>query len=241
MIYRTIKDKNYSIIDNKYLTDKDLSLGAIGLMTIILKCKDDTKFSMNLISVISGKSVKVLTKYVNELKKHYYINVKKYNTKDGFNYDYFIYENNEFNPKFKKDSPDTQNPIWESPSLDKGIYYNNYNKQDKIDKTNFELSNITEYIVNKGLIKLNDMELFAYDDFIKELLITQNYKKLVKSISYTTNHIIKNKFLDSNDKPIKNLFNYFKSSVISNIERQYTNEELQEMDDLYNFDNYDID
>ena len=36
MIYRVKKDKNYTIVDNKYLFNKSLSLGAIGLFTIIL-------------------------------------------------------------------------------------------------------------------------------------------------------------------------------------------------------------
>lgn len=69
MIYRIVKEKNYTIIDNDYLKDKNLSFGAIGLMTLLLSFKDDTKFSKEFISKVSGKSVKLVTKYLNELKK----------------------------------------------------------------------------------------------------------------------------------------------------------------------------
>lgn len=43
MIFRTVKDRNYMIVSNDtYMKDKELSFGAIGLMTILLSCKDDT-------------------------------------------------------------------------------------------------------------------------------------------------------------------------------------------------------
>ena len=91
-IYRIIKENNYTIIDNDYLKDKSLSFGAIGLMTLLLSFKDDTKFNLKLISLVSGKSIKIVTKYLNELKRNNYVNVKRYTTKDGYYYDYFIYE-----------------------------------------------------------------------------------------------------------------------------------------------------
>ena len=55
-----------------------------------------------------------------------------------------------------------------------------------------------------------------------------DYKKVIKSVTYTTNHIIKSKFKDEEYKDIKDLLNYFKVSVKSNINRQYTNEEIEE-------------
>ena len=71
MIFRTVKDKNYMIVSNDtYMKDKELSFGAIGLMTILLSCEDDTNFSLNFINIISGKISKIVTKYLNELKKH---------------------------------------------------------------------------------------------------------------------------------------------------------------------------
>ena len=80
MIYRVKKDKNYTIVDNKYLFNKSLSLGAIGLFTIILSFRDKQKFSVELLSNLTGNSKKIITKYLNELKENHYIKVKKHNS-----------------------------------------------------------------------------------------------------------------------------------------------------------------
>lgn len=228
-IYRIIKENNYTIIDNDYLKDKNLSFGAIGLMTLLLSFKDDTKFNLKLISMVSGKSIKIVTKYLNELKRNNYVNVKRYTTKDGYYYDYFIYESKTFSPNFKDDTQYDQNETLESQPIGKDITNNNYIKQDKIiDKTKLDLCHLTEYIVDNGLININDMNLFYYDDFLRDLLHNEDYKKVIRSVTYTTNHIIKSKFKDEEYKDIKDLLNYFKVSVKSNINRQYTNEEIEE-------------
>ncbi len=229
-IYRIVKENNYTIIDNDYLKDNNLSFGAIGLMTLLLSFKDDTKFNKKLVSIVSGKGIKTITKYLNELKRNDYVIIKRYITKDGYNYDYFIYESNTLNPNFSNKSQCTQNQTLESQPIENGTdITNTIYKQDKIiDKTKLNLCSLTEYIVDNGLIKLNDITLFCYDDFLKELLNKEDYKKVIKSVAYTTNHIIKNNFKDEDNKSIKDLFNYFKTSVKNNINRQYTNEEIEE-------------
>ena len=175
-IYRIVKECNYTIIDNDYLKDKNLSFGAIGLMTLLLSFKDDTKFNLKLISMVSGKSIKVVTKYLNELKRNNYVNVKRYTTKDGYYYDYFIYESKTFSPNFKDDTQYDQNETLESQPIGKNITNNNYIKQDKIiDKTKLDLCHLTEYIVDSGLININDMSLFYYDDFLRENTNNPNY------------------------------------------------------------------
>ena len=59
MIFRTVKDKNYMIVSNDtYMKDKELSFDVICLITILLSCKDDTNFSLNFISIITGKNKK---------------------------------------------------------------------------------------------------------------------------------------------------------------------------------------
>ena len=100
MIYRVIKDRNYSIISNNYLKDNNLSFGAIGLMTLILSFKDNTEFSLNLLSKVSGKSEKIVSKYINELKRNNYVDISKCNSRYGFYYKYNVYEDKSLNPKY---------------------------------------------------------------------------------------------------------------------------------------------
>lgn len=218
-IFRTVKDNNYTVISNTYLKDEKLSFGAIGLMTILLSCKDDTKFSVSLISKISHKSNKVVTKYLNELKRNKYVYVKKKNTRDGFKYEYSIYECKDFNPYFLNISPDTQNPIWESPPMETGnTIINTINKQDKIDKTKLNLCFLTESIIDYNFIKENDINLLSYDNFLSELLKENDNRLVIQVVSYVVKRIKDNDYLDEQSNPIENLLTYFKSSVINNLE-----------------------
>ena len=199
-IFRTVKDNNYTVISNTYLKDGKLSFGAIGLMTILLSCKDDTKFSVSLISKISHKSNKVVTKYLNELKRNKYVYVKKKNTRDGFKYEYSIYECKDFNPYFLNISPDTQNPTWESPPMEmSNTIINTINKQDKIDKSKLNLCFLTESIIDSDFIKENDNRL------------------VIQVVRYVVKRIKDNDYLDEKSNPIENLLTYFKSSVINNL------------------------
>lgn len=229
MIFRTVKDKNYMIVSNDtYMKDKELSFGAIGLMTILLSCKDDTNFSLNFISIITGKSPKVVTKYLNELKKHRYIYVNKENSKDGFIYSYFIYESKTFNPYYIHNSPDDQNPTWESPPLDLSITNKYYNKQDKIDINRINLCFLTEYLIEWEFIKVNDINLLGYDDFLIKLLseYKDEYKLVIKVVNYVVKRIKSNKYLDEEGNEIRNLLSYFISSCESNITMLKENEDL---------------
>ena len=224
MIYRVKKDKNYTIVDNKYLFNKSLSLGAIGLFTIILSFRDKQKFSVELLSNLTGNSKKIITKYLDELKENHYIKVKKHNSSNGFHYEYSIFESNGLTLEVFAGSPDTQIGCWDQvpkqatgPTLLSNINTNTI--YDKIDKTKLALNHLTEFLVKKGLISVEDTSLFDYNNFILELLSKEDYELVVKSIKYTTNYMLKHDFKDENYLPINNKFGYFKTSVINNIEK----------------------
>lgn len=236
MIFRTVKDKNYMIVSNDtYMKDKELSFGAIGLMTILLSCKDDTNFSLNFISIITGKSPKVVTKYLNELKKHYYIYVNKDNSKDGFIYSYFIYESKTYNPYYIHNSPDDQTPDWESPSMDLVTTNKYYNKQDIIDIDRLKLCFLTEYLIEWEFIKVNDINLLGYDDYLIKLLSEhkEEYKFVIKVVNYVVKRIKSNKYLDEEGNEIRNLLSYFISSCNTNITMLKENEDLVIDDDFW--------
>ena len=224
MIYRVKKDKNYTIVDNKYLFNKSLSLGAIGLFTIILSFRDKQKFSVELLSDLTGNSKKIITKHLNELKENHYIKVKKHNSSNGFYYEYSIFESNNLTLEVFTGSPNTQIGCWDQvpkqatgPTLLSNINTNTI--YDKIDKTKLALNHLTEFLVKEGLISIEDTSLFDYNNFILELLSKEDYEVIVKSIKYTTNYMLKHDFKDENYLPINNKFGYFKTSVINNIEK----------------------
>lgn len=45
-IFRVVKDKNYTIVNNEYLKNKNLRVHSVGLLTIILSLPSDFNITM---------------------------------------------------------------------------------------------------------------------------------------------------------------------------------------------------
>lgn len=226
-IHRVEKVNNYSVVSNNtFMKDKNLSLGAIGLMLILLSCKDDTKFNMKFISIISNKSIKVLNKYMRELKNNYYIKIEKNNSKDGFYYNYSIYESKEDNPDY---IPAYQNQVWESPPMENDITNKYYNNKINIDKC--KLSFLTNYLLEWNFIDINNSQLIEYDKYLNKLLVDNqdNIRRIIEIVSYVVKRIKSNDYKDENNNPIINLLYYFKYSCNSNLDKLNNSYD----DDLY--------
>lgn len=56
MIFRTNKITNYTKIDNRYLEDKNISLKAKGLLTLMLSLPDSWKFNINGLCLLCKES-----------------------------------------------------------------------------------------------------------------------------------------------------------------------------------------
>lgn len=72
-IYRVEKNNNYSVINNTSLKDKTLSWGAKGLLAHMLTMPDDWKFYNEALAEYSPESIKMVKKYIKELKDKGYI------------------------------------------------------------------------------------------------------------------------------------------------------------------------
>lgn len=56
-IFRVVKDKNYTIVNNEYLKNKNLRVDSIGLLTVILSLPSDFNITMKvLISLTHQKA-----------------------------------------------------------------------------------------------------------------------------------------------------------------------------------------
>lgn len=97
---RVVKNKNYSVMSNYHLQDKNLSFKAKGLLSYMLSLPDNWKYTIKGIAKESKESEKTVRTVLKELEtKKYLVIVKKQNTLGRFVYEYFVYE-----------KPDTQNP-----------------------------------------------------------------------------------------------------------------------------------
>lgn len=95
-IYRVHKTKDFTVISNAHLRDKNMSLKAKGLLSVMFSLPDDWGYSINGLVAISKENESAIKSTLYELKKLGYLVVTKLKpseTKSGrFEYVYDVYE-----------------------------------------------------------------------------------------------------------------------------------------------------
>lgn len=92
-VIRVNKTKDYTVMSNTHLKDKNLSLKAKGLLSIMLSLPDGWNYSISGLVVICKEGETSIKTTLNELKKNNYLIVTKDRNKQGkFEYIYDIYE-----------------------------------------------------------------------------------------------------------------------------------------------------
>lgn len=240
------KNKNYTIMSNYHLQDKNLSYKAKGLLSFMLSLPEDWDYSINGLVAISKEGVKAIKNILQELQKYGYLVIKKKQNEIGqFEYDYLIYEY----PEYQKGDVDL-GEVEKDTQINTNII--NTNKQiDKDDKTKIssffipeEHNILTLELIDRGYITENDTQIFYYDKLFNQLLDENNsYKDLIQIIHYIIPRVVSRKFKDEDGNFISNKFGYFKNAIISNINR--LNLDLDDLwgeddlDSLYNYDNFE--
>ena len=93
MILRVKKDKNYSVMNNYHFKDKNISLRAKGLLSLMLSLPDEWDYSINGLCSICNESRETIRKTLKELRDNNYLEMKERRDENGkFFYDYIIYE-----------------------------------------------------------------------------------------------------------------------------------------------------
>lgn len=95
-VMRTFKNKNYTVMSNTHLRDKNLSLKAKGLLSVMLSLPDNWNYSIAGLVAICKENETAIKSALNELKKNGYLIVNKLNpskaTKGKIGYEYLIFE-----------------------------------------------------------------------------------------------------------------------------------------------------
>lgn len=131
-VFKIEKSKNYTVMSNYHLRDKNLSYKAKGLLSFMLSLPEDWDYSINGLVSISKEGVKAIRNILQELQRYGYLVIEKKQNEIGqFEYEYLIYE-----------QPDTQKGDMDLGEVEKGIQINtnkqNTKKQiDKRDKEEF--------------------------------------------------------------------------------------------------------
>lgn len=207
-IFRINKTKNYTVMSNYHLQDKELSFKAKGLLSCMLSLPDDWNYSVRGLASISKEGIKAINSILKELEENYYLKRERKQENNGrFYYEYNIYE-----------TPYTQKGITDKGSTLNVTQINtniiNNNNKDKIDKA-FNL--ITNELIKRNFIEEYDLELYKYDDLFIKLLNEYEYKDVIKVCNYIIGKWKDNKGFDEDNNKIDNKFSYFKSAMINNL------------------------
>ena len=217
-VFKIEKNKNYTIMGNFHLRDKNLSYKAKGLLSFMLSLPDDWDYSMRGLESLSKESIKAIRNILQELEDNkYLVRVRKQDEFGKFYYDYSIYE-----------IPFDSNPYYQKGYVVKGNagngtqintnLINTNNKEDKIDKTKSNNFLTGELLLLK-YINEDDNKLCLYDELFQELLKYHSYHKLMIIIHYIVPRVVKRNFEDEDGNITKNKYGYFKTSIESNIHK----------------------
>lgn len=241
-VFKIEKNKNYTIMSNYHLRDRNLTYKAKGLLSFMLSLPEDWDYSLNGLVAVSKESKDGIRSILKELQEHHYLEIKKVRGNKGyFEYNYLIYEIPHFiNKENVKNNPDTENPYLDVPDMEMPTQINTKKEIDKDDKSisSFfvpeEHNILTLELIDRGYIDEEDTQIFYYDKLFEDLLYDGNeYKSLIQIIHYIIPRVIRNNFKDEDGNIIKNKYGYFKNSIESNIRKlELLDEDLWNEDEL---------
>lgn len=95
-VIRTIKNENYTTMCNNHLRDKNLSLKAKGLLSMMLSLPDKWHYSVKGLEGICKESKNTINSVLNELEdNNYLVRRRRYCNGKISEWEYIIFENNE--------------------------------------------------------------------------------------------------------------------------------------------------
>lgn len=247
--FRILKDKDYTVMSNHHLKNKNLSLKAKGLLSYMLSLPEDWDYSLAGLVAVCKENKDAIRSALNELKASNYLKIEPTRSEMGqFEYEYLIYEKPFEIPLKMQNQPNMGFPDTVERNTDNPPQINT-NKQstkelidieDKEDKThdNEQKHNIlTNELINLGYIAEDDITSFSYDKLFKQYLSEgYTYKALYTSIHYIAPRVIARNFIDENGEPIKDKYYYLKVSIDLNYLRLNSRSEglYSEEDELMN-------
>lgn len=221
-VFKVEKTKNFTIMSNHHLQNKNLSLKAKGLLSYMLSLPSDWDYSLAGRVSNSKESKTSIRNTLNELKENHYLSITKLypnqTESKKIEYVYNIYEEPYLEPDIQKQ--DTQL---------------NTNKQsikeqtDKIDKAKnriFECNHnfLTIDLIDRKYITAYDTDIYNYDKLFENLLNEYETKEILTILHYIIPRVLDRDFVDENGEKIANKFGYLKNSILNNITRLKNNE-----------------
>ena len=173
-VFKVHKSKNYTVMSNHHLKDKNLSLKAKGLLSVMLSLPANWDYSVLGLVAICKENKTSMQGVLKELEEYRYLERNRIQNKKGqFEYVYNIYECPQIKPCTEK--PCTDNPCTENvPQYNTNIL--NINKLNTNNIYEQEFENLWKLYPNKKG-KTN-----ALKSYIKARKKGINYEDIYKGI-----------------------------------------------------------
>ncbi len=235
-VFKVEKTKNFTIMSNHHLQNKNLSLKAKGLLSYMLSLPSDWDYSLAGLVANSKESKTSIRNTLNELKENHYLFITKLypnqTESKKIEYVYNIYEEPHLETVIRKQ--DTENQYLDFQYIENDTQLNT-NKQsikeqtDKIDKTKnkiFEANHnfLTIDLIDRKYITKDDTDIYNYDKLFENLLNEYETSDLLMILHYIIPRVINRYFVDENGEKITNKFGYLKISILNNIDKLKNNE-----------------
>lgn len=221
-VFKINKNKDYTVMSNYHLRDKNLSLKAKGLLSYMLSNPEDWNYSLNGLVAVSVEGRDAIKSTLRELKYRGYLIIERSRGTNGkFEYIYSIYEEPVQYRLKNKNLPVAGFPSTVEPKVDNHTQLNTnklIDKSDKSSSTDVRHNYLTLELINMNYITSEDNSSFYFDDLFKEYLKNgYSYKKLLICIHYIVSKVLSRNFIDDNGNKIENKFGYFKTALEFNL------------------------
>ncbi|NLZ48882.1 MAG: DnaD domain protein [Clostridiales bacterium] len=143
-IFRAVKNKNYTVIHNGFLEDRNLSLKAKGLLAYFLSKPDDWNFYLRDIIKHARDGKDSISTAIKELMEFGYIErIRNRDERGKFTggYEYLVYEV----PRERESSEDGNNPLWEEAILEESEIKSSIKEKHRAEKWNVDSSNAEKW------------------------------------------------------------------------------------------------
>ena len=92
-VFKIEKTKDFTVMSNYHLRDKNLSYKAKGLLSFMLSLPEDWDYSLKGLCSISKENTDAIRSTLKELQQNHYLEIEKVRGDKGhFEYNYLIYE-----------------------------------------------------------------------------------------------------------------------------------------------------
>ena len=160
-IFRVEKNANYVVMSNHHLRNREISLKAKGLLSLILSLPPEWNYSLSGLCAICKESQTAMRSALKELETNkYLIRKRQKNALGQFEYEYIVYE-----------IPHTENVYTEKRQPQKAHTENRRqinNKELNTDKLNTDLESKEKEIEETLYLYVHNLELLElYKDYIE--------------------------------------------------------------------------